>query len=291
MKELNKTYNSYVLYLLFFCIVVSIFLNGIYAADKTQAAINQTDKVYLPIIMYHQVKEKGLGKDAITPGELENDLKYLKENHYNTITMEELLDFVYEDKSLPKNPIILTFDDGYLSTYKYVFPLLKKYNMKVVLSIVGKSTDDFTTIKDENIEYSHITWEQLNEMLESGLIEVQNHTYNMHTLKNGRKGCDQKTGESFDKYQSVLADDLTKLQEEILEKTGKVPSTFTYPYGVYNDNTVTIIKQLGFKAGLSCRYGINVVSKNMNLYQLRRMSRGHGESVQKIIKEIMELIS
>lgn len=291
MRELNKIYNSYLLYLLFFCLAASVFLNGIYTAGTAKAVISRGDKVYLPIIMYHQVKDRGLGKDTITPHELESDLKYLKANHYNTITMEELLDYVYGNRELPENPIILTFDDGYFSTYKYVYPLIKKYNVKIVLSIVGKSTDDFTEVKDENVEYSHITWAQLNEMLESGLVEVQNHTYNMHTAKNGRKGCNQKPGENFNTYQSALTDDLTKLQNEIAEKTGRLPSTFTYPYGVYNDNTIQILKELGFKAGLSCRYGMNVVSKDMNLYQLRRICRSHGESVEKLIKEVMDLIS
>ncbi len=290
MNGLSKEYNAIILYLLIFIMVISALIDGIYYSNNTKAVLNQTGKTYLPIIMYHQVKDKGGGKDSITAYELESDLKYLKMNHYNTITMEELLGYVYDNKILPENPIILTFDDGYLSTYKYVFPLLKKYNMKIVLSIIGKSADDFSEVKDENIEYSHMTWDQLNEMLESGLVEVQNHTYNMHTVKNGRKGCNQKPGESLHDYQSALTDDLTKLQNKIIENTGESCSTFTYPYGVYNENTIAIIKQLGFKAALSCRYGINVISKDMDLYKLRRICRSHGEPVQKLIKEIMDLI-
>lgn len=111
--------------------------------------VSSTQKnIYVPIMMYHQVKNEGFGKDVISPYEFESDLKFLSENNYNTITMTDLIAYVYDGIDLPLNSIILSFDDGYLTTYKYVFPLLKKYNMKIVLSIIGKSTDDFSKVKD-----------------------------------------------------------------------------------------------------------------------------------------------
>jgi peptidoglycan/xylan/chitin deacetylase (PgdA/CDA1 family) len=264
-------------------LLVSSFLNNfdIYK----EAAVSKVDKLYLPIIMYHHVKENGVGKDTITPKEFEADLKYLSENHYNTITMKDLLDYVNDNKLLPEKPIILTFDDGYLSTYKNVFPLLKKYNMKIVLSIIGKSTDAFSKVKDENVEYSHMSWNQLKEMLSSELVEVQNHTYNLHSYK-GRVGCSQIKGECLNDYESKLREDLSMLQNEIKNYTGVVPNTLTYPYGAYNDNTIKIMKQVGIEAGLTCRYGINVVSRDMNLFELRRICRSHGVSVQKLLEKI-----
>src|SRR5665647_103000 len=80
---------------------------------KTDTAINE--KLVLPIIMYHEVKTFNTGKDVITPSEFENDLKYLTDNHYNSITMTQLIDYVYYNIDLPPNPIILSFDDGYLN--------------------------------------------------------------------------------------------------------------------------------------------------------------------------------
>ena len=138
------------------------------------------EAVYVPIISYHEVKAFGLGKDVISPWEFESDLKYLAENSYTTITMSQLIDYVMGGTSLPDKPIILTFDDGYLNNYVYVLPLLKKYNMNIVFSVIGINIDDFTRVPDDNIDYSHVTWDQLNEMIDSGFVEVQNHTYNMH---------------------------------------------------------------------------------------------------------------
>ena len=94
--------------------------------------------------------------------------------------MTQLIDYVYDQKELPQNPIILSFDDGYLTTYEYVVPLLKKYNMKIVLSLIGVDTDNFSKTFDNNLDYAHMTWNQLNEMACSGLVEIQNHTYNLY---------------------------------------------------------------------------------------------------------------
>ena len=241
--------------------------------------------------MYHQVKNSGFGNDVISPNEFESDLKYLKENHYNTITMTQLIEYVHDKKELPPNPVILSFDDGYLSTYLNVYPLVKEYNMKIVLSIIGKSVDDFSKVCDENIEYSHVTWDEIKEMQQSGLVEIQSHSYNLHKISKGRYGCCQLDNESLENYQEFLSNDLNKLQEEILSVTGNSPNTFTYPYGRYNDKIETIIKNLGFKATLTCKFGVNVIDNDPDtLYSLKRIRRAHNQSIQKMLKEGMETV-
>lgn len=273
--------------LIFVLLLLSITKN----ITNIHAVSSRKNSISVPIVMYHQVKNTELGKDTISPYEFESDLKYLSENNFNTITMSDLIDYVYNDKSLPVNPIILSFDDGYLTTYKYVFPLLVEYNMKIVLSIVGKSVDDFSRVDDNNIRYAHITWNQINEMLKTGLVEIQNHSYNMHKIKNGRYGCGQKYNEPFVNYEKVLTDDVTTFQSHLETMTGITSTTFTYPYGKYNDNTEQILKELGFKATLSCTYGVNLISKDPNkLYGLKRMCRAHNHNICRLIKEGMETL-
>ncbi len=290
MKDLLKHKNliKNVVFLLIFALLgISITKNltEIYAVSSSKQAIR------VPIIMYHQVINNRFGKDVISPLEFESDLKFLQKSNYNTITMSDLIDYVYNDKELPQNPIILSFDDGYLSTYKYVYPLLKTYNMKIVLSIVGKSTDDFSKVHDENINYSHLTWTQINEMAESGLVEIQNHTYNMHKVINGRYGSGQKKNESLSQYEQMLTEDVTKFQSQTEHMTGIIPNTFTYPYGKYNNNSEQILKKLGYKATLSCQYGINLISKDPDkLFGLKRMCRAHNHDLGKLIKEGMETL-
>ena len=284
----------YGMIVLVFSIILSLFLLLILKDQVSwgSAGVSSEENIIcLPIIMYHEVKTYNLGKDVISPYEFESDLKYLKENGYTPINMTDLVAYIYYDNELPEKPVIISFDDGYLNNYKYVLPLLEKYQMKIVFSIIGKNTDDFTRIPDDNIDYSHVTWEQLNEMIDSGYVEVQNHTYDLHHMKNGRVGCMQKTGESYSEYQQLLTEDICGLQEKILYETGVLPNTFTYPYGRYNDNTDQILKDLGFKASLSCDYGINLITKDPDvLFGLKRICRAHGQNIGKIIKEGMETL-
>ncbi len=288
-KELNaKLVCKFILLGLIFTSLSISIINSLFEAHVTSS---QQQKLCIPIIMYHQVKNGGFGKDVISPYEFENDLKYLSENNYNTITMNQLIDYVYDNKELPQNPIILTFDDGYLSTYKYVFSLLKKYNMKIVLSIIGISTDNFSKVFDDNINYAHMTWDQVKEMESSGYAEIQNHTYNLHSTCNKRIGCKQVINESMEDYEKLLIEDLTELQEKIKVVTGRTPNTFVYPYGVCSENTELIIKELGFKATLSCDFGVNLITKNHDkLFGLKRICRSHNQSINKMIKEGMKTL-
>jgi peptidoglycan/xylan/chitin deacetylase (PgdA/CDA1 family) len=273
-------------------LLLAVIINTVSASNAPTPDETLKTRVNLPIIMYHEVKNYNLGKDVISPYDFESDLKYLQKQHYTTITMHALINYVTTGSALPENPIILSFDDGYLSTYKYVLPLLQKYNMKIVLSLIVKNTDDFTWAPDSNIDYSHITWTQLKEMLATGFVEVQNHTYNLHVIKNGRYGCEQKKGEPLTQYEALLTSDILTAQDKIIMMTGKTPSTFVYPYGKYSDTTDLILKKLGFQATLSCRYGINTLSKTNPdvLFRLKRLCRAHSQSVGQLLNEAYKTI-
>ncbi len=195
IKKYKSIPKNIILIITFSLLSISI-VKSIYKIHEV-SSVQPIDGILVPIIMYHQVKNSGFGNDVISSYEFESDLKYLEENHYNTITMTQLIDYVYNKKELPMNPVILSFDDGYLSTYLNVYPLLKEYNMKIVLSIIGKSVDEFSKVCDENINYSHITWDEVKEMQQSGLVEIQNHSYNLHKISKGRYGCCQMANDHW----------------------------------------------------------------------------------------------
>ncbi|MGC6174727.1 polysaccharide deacetylase family protein [Lacrimispora sp. 38-1] len=289
IKKYGIITKNIILIITFSLLTISIF-NSIYKIHEV-SSVQPIDGILVPIIMYHQVKDSGFGNDVISPNEFESDLKYLEENHYNPITMTQLIDYVYNKKDLPQNPVILSFDDGYLSTYLNVYPLLKEYNMKIVLSIIGKSVDDFSKVCDENIEYSHLTWNEVKEMQQSGLVEIQNHSYNLHKISKVRYGCSQMANESLEHYEEFLSNDIKMLQEEITAMTGNSPNTFTYPFGRYNEKLETIIKKLGFKATLTCKFGVNVINNDPDtLYCLKRIRRAHNHSIKKMLKEGMATV-
>ena len=179
---------------------------------------------------------------------------------------------------LPEKPVMLTFDDGYYNNYLYAFPLLKKYNSKMVLSPIGRYTDQYSEVKDEHANYSHVTWDEINEMMSSGLVEIQNHSYNMHaTGKTNRKGALRAAGETIEQYREALTQDVRGMQARTEEKTGYTPTTFTYPFGAVSKEALPILKELGFQATLICESRVNHITKDPDcLYGLGRYLRPSG---------------
>jgi len=245
-----------------------------------------TDTVYVPIIMYHNILKTNSksSKFIVTEKQLKEDLDFLKENGYNTVVMEDLVNYVYNDKPLPEKPIVLTFDDGYYNNYVYAYPLLKEYGFKGVLSVIGYYTDLYSENGEKNEHYSHVTWDNIKEMSDSGVIELQNHSYNLHSTDKGRNGSKKKKGESQEEYKKMLTSDLTKLQTGFEEKADIFATTYTYPFGSVSEASFDIIKEIGFKCSLSCESGINNVSKDENcLYMMKRCIRTPSISVENIL--------
>lgn len=237
----------------------------------------------LPVVMYHQITKNPAraGQYCVMLGEIENDLKYIKEKGYNTVDIEQLTAYVYDGEPLPDKPIMLTFDDGYETVYSYLLPLLEKYDMCAVASVVGAYTDMFTQLNDHTLSYSYMNWDEVRELAAGDRIEIQSHSYDLHKLNNaGRNGAKKVSGESVHEYSAFLNLDLGKMQTLMEEKTGYKPSAFTYPYGCYSKESKDILKSMGFRAALVCEERVNYIDAENNdwLYRIGRFNRPHGVS-------------
>lgn len=267
-----KLKNIVALFLVFSLILTTIFY-----------AIADDNGVEVPVIMYHSVLKdtKYHGKFVVSPYELEEDFKWLKENGYTTVFMSDLINYVEKGTPLPQKPIVLTFDDGYYNNYIYAYPLARKYNMKLVISVVGKYTDQYTKSGERSAYYSHLTQDDIKEMHNSGLVEFANHSYDMHTITKDRNGSKKNKNETEEHYKNILVEDITKNQKLIKEATGQDSLTYTYPFGSVSYASFDILKGMGFKATLSCSEGTNHITDN--LYMLKRFIRPNGKSVKNIL--------
>lgn len=253
---------------------------------QTQAAV-QPDGIALPIVMYHHIlKEQArLNQYTISPAELRSDLQYLKDGGYTPIVVADLLAFVKGEAELPEKPVMITFDDGYESFHEYAFPILKEFGFKSVFSVVGTYADQYSAADDHHIRYSHCTWNQLALLQASGLVEIQNHSYNLHLNENGRHGSMMKAGEDAEGYRKLLSTDLGKLQALCEVELGSTPTAFTYPFGRVSTQALPILKELGFSAALTCEEKINHLTGDPEqLYHLRRFNRPHGLSFAEILQ-------
>ncbi|MEG1942377.1 MAG: polysaccharide deacetylase family protein [Angelakisella sp.] len=258
-------------------------------AVSTAARCVAAEPVKMVILMYHSVnsRESRSGDYVITPAALRRDLAYLQKEGYSTINMTELISFVHEGTPLPKKPVMLTFDDGYYNNYLNAFPLLKEYNAKAVISIIGAETDKYSAIDENNQNYSHLTWEQIKEMQESGLVEFQNHGYNMHKQNGERVGATCMKGECAADYRKALTDDIEKLQTRYTEMTGRTPNTYTYPFGRVSRESYPVITKLGFAASLDVqsRLYLAIPGDERCLYRIPRYNRTAATTAQAIMEK------
>ena len=234
------------------CVLTAICLTCMIALKNPIFFAKENESATVVILMYHSLLKDPArhGKYVVSPDLFESDLKYLKEHGYSFVGIQELIDFVYSGAPLPKKSVVITFDDGYYNNYLYAYPLLEKYDAKMVISVIGKYTDLYDGEKP-NAYYSHVTWDMINEMLASGRVEIGNHTYSMHT--NGeRRGSKKIKGETDEHYSKILTEDIGKLQAEMFEHTGTYPSVYTYPFGAISNASFDIIADMGFLASLSC---------------------------------------
>ena len=272
-----------------FVIVFILILIAVIIQISPMSKEYRQDQSDLSVIMYHQVTTRNsrIGKYCVSVTQLENDLKYIKDNGYTTITVNDLLDYVYYRKEIPKKPIMITFDDGFESIKQYVLPLMEEYDMKCVVSVVGAYADMTEEQNDHNVNYAYLDWEEIAELVKNERIEIQNHSYDLHQNTKKRKGASQCTGEDYDSYREMLDSDLTKLQNKIFEISSYKPDAFTYPFGCYSKDSTDILKQLGFKAAFVCEEVVNRIdTQNTSwLYKIGRFNRSGEYSTESFFRK------
>ena len=153
------------------------------------AAADADNCVKLPIVMYHHLspKQKLWGDYVLSPDELESDLRYLREQGYESITTKQLIQWSKGEAQLPEKPVMITFDDGYESTLVYGGPLLEKYGFQAVIAVIGSAADLFSEKRDHMLDYSYLAWDAVRDISYGDIFEIQCHTYTMHKLNTDRK--------------------------------------------------------------------------------------------------------
>lgn len=200
-------------------------------------------EVYAPILLYHRVVEgQENNRYAVSPTAFEEQMRFLAENGYTTITPAYLARVILVGGQLPERPVLITFDDGYADTYTNAFPIMEKYGLRgalyVVTSTVGVG--------------EFITMEQLRDLAAHGW-EIGSHTVrHVDLVKNP------------DQVEKELEDSRQTLQDWL----GMPVLTMAYPYGKANEYVQTKTRLAGFRAGL--RIGIFNRHTPESLFELSR---------------------
>lgn len=248
----------------------------------------------VPILMYHALGEEDPSNAMIISPELfENDLIALQENGYTTITFDDMKAYVEKGTELPEKPVLITFDDGYSSNYEYAFPLLQKYNMKATIFAVGVTTGK-DTYKDTGKRINpHFTYEQAREMHESGVIDIQSHTYDFHRVKeldgaDFRNGASKAEGETDAEFAALFKADILKSKNEIEQNVGNTVEVLSYPQGEHSLLTDICVREAGFFATVTVNEAPNVIVKGLpqTLYNLNRIGVYPDMTPEQLIEKI-----
>ncbi|WP_083856566.1 polysaccharide deacetylase family protein [Nitrolancea hollandica] len=219
------------------------------------APAGQTEPV--PILMYHYVRpDPGngdtIGQDlSVTPDNFADQLNYLAEHHFTTMTMEELADVRAKRRALPPNPIVLTFDDGYRDFYTYAWPLLREHGFKATSFIITNVVD----------QPHYLTWQMIDEMQRSGLIEFGSHTLSHRELPS---------------LSDAAAKQEIEQSKQILEShLGHPVRSFCYPAGRISDRDGEFVHNAGYEIAVTTKHGY--AKPDQNPLRLPRM-RIHGST-------------
>lgn len=280
MKRLIYQKLSTLIFILFLIAVSS-------SVPESTPIMGRPEKNKLAIIMYHGFTQNGKESTyVIKESEFEKDIVYLKENGFTFVGTEDILNY-YNSGTLPgKKCVMITFDDGYLNNYVYAFPIIKKHGAKVVISPIGIMSDKSSANPDINTEYSHISWNQAREMAESNLAEIQNHSYNMHSITRERKGSAKSPTETDREYREIFYTDLMKAHNSIKEGVGKEPVAYVYPFGSISSQMHSVLKCCGYKMSLGCESGYNYLTGNKEeLWNMKRFNRTNVKNVSQLLAD------
>ncbi len=195
----------------------------------------------VPVLTYHNFSRNSPDKMTVTAREFDRQMKFLHDNGYHVVSMDEFFGFLNFKRPLPSKSVVITIDDGWRKFYDIGFPILKQYGYPATLFVY---TD---LISGEN---HTLSWQQIREMAEQGL-DIQCHT------KTHRNLDIRNTGESLRDYVDDIKSELSLSAEVIKRETGRDVSYLAYPYGDANNLVVAYAKKMGYLGAFTVDRGAN----------------------------------
>ncbi|MFA9560397.1 stalk domain-containing protein [Evansella sp. AB-rgal1] len=220
----------------------------------TSAYLYRPEKIYS--IMYHEFGDNPSSL-YVPLGTFREQLEMLIQQGYETITDQDVINYKNNPSyRLPKKPLLLTIDDGYLSNYTDVYPILKEYGLRANIYLISKSHP------------IRFTLEQAREMEDSRVINIQDHTYEHHRrtdgvnlagipVSGGPLLTTIKTGETRQDYIHRIRDDLKKSKEVLENALGKKVNVLAFPFGAYNHEVLKVTRELGYELLITTEPGYN----------------------------------
>lgn len=237
--------------------------------DPMDAFTNKT--IHIPILMYHHVGPLPPDADKIrvgltvSPENFASQVKWLSEQGYHSIALEDLYQYSRGNYRIPSKPIIFTFDDGYDDVFQYAVPVLKLNgyvgSFTIITGFVGKT-------EGTNV---YADWQRIKEAKKDGM-EIVSHT------RDHFDGANSKYDEEY------VRNNLKASVDDLKSHLGITADIIVYPFGHYNDRYIRIARDVGFKMGVTTLAGQNIdLGKLMEVPRVRVGGQEDLDTFRKII--------
>ncbi|GAP98671.1 polysaccharide deacetylase family protein [Leptolyngbya sp. NIES-2104] len=218
----------------------------------------------VPIMMYHDIIAQKEVFFDVTPEELEAHFKLIQKNGLTPISLDQLVEHLKTGIPLPPKPIVLTFDDGYLGHYKYVYPLMKKYRYPAAFSIYPAKIDKPRGRPGMN-------WDQVKEMAADPLVTIASHSVN-HPADLREVKDDTK-----------LAFEMTESKQSLETNLGIPIKYFVYPEGKNDERVQQAAIAAGYQAAWTMSDEANLfAAESENLFNISRIGQSQIEKVVEV---------
>jgi peptidoglycan/xylan/chitin deacetylase (PgdA/CDA1 family) len=215
-------------------VLITILFTALLSTFSPVRFLSAGESPHVPILLYHRFGPVAADSMTVTTSLFESHLNYLMSNGYNVIPLRELIDYYLgKRRFLPPRSVVITVDDGHLSVYREMFPLIRKHKIPVTLFIYPSAIS--------NASYA-MTWNQLREMKETGLVDFQSHTFWHPNFKK------EKTRLKPAEYESFVHMQLKKSKEKLEQELNVKVNMLAWPFGIYDDDLIHKAVEEGYVA-------------------------------------------
>ncbi|MGQ7248825.1 poly-beta-1,6-N-acetyl-D-glucosamine N-deacetylase PgaB [Halomonas sp. V046] len=262
----------------------------------------------LTILCYHDIRDRVASNGdpdqfAISTQNLTRQFDWLRDNEFNVVSLDQVISASEGGQPLPPNPVMLSFDDGLESFYTHLFPLLQAYRYPAVVAVVTNWIENPETAVEYGSETftsdNFMTWDQVREMSDSGLVEIASHSHDLHrgTLANPqgnslpaattREYLPQAADYEDDaQYLDRIQADLNRSAELIEQHTGKAPRVMVWPYGAYSRTTNTLAINAGMPITFGLQSSVQHLQPGMSLLGLDRKLIMDNPSLEDLVGDL-----
>ncbi len=195
----------------------------------------------VPVIGYNHFSEKCEKSPCIPALVFDQQMKYLKDNGYRVISMNEFLDFLYYRSAIPKRSVVITIDGGHSSAYNIAYPILQKYGLSATFFIYPDSI---------GINEMSLTWDHLKKLKAEG-FEVGSFAFTSRDIEVKKEQEDEQAYWSRIKKELLLAKQI--IDKELSQDTPYL----AFPSAEYNQELLNICDQAGYKMAFTMQPGSN----------------------------------